>query len=399
MKKTVFKNALLVTPESVTEGDLACSDGVITGVGGSCGAEGADVVDCEGAWLIPGLVELHTDNLERYMIPRPKVVWPGALPAFFAHDAQIAASGITTVFDAMAVGEYFNKGRIAMLARSVDALERARRSGYLRADHFLHLRCELADPRLASLFPEVSGCPALRLLSLMDNTPGDRQWRDLGSWRTHYSDIKNWKDDAGFAQDIRALKAQRDACFVENLAMVLFGAKPHNVQAIFSLPTITVGGVSLPLNVLLTIGIGVAMMLCMQLFVKKTKLGKAMRAVPQDKDASTLVGINVNKIITLTFAIGSGLAAVAALMYCSTYPRVTTDMGSMMGMKAFIAAVLGGIGIIPGAMIGGILVGLIEIFVKLFAPGWYEAVTYGTLIVILLVKPAGILGKNTGEKV
>ena len=187
--------------------------------------------------------------------------------------------------------------------------------------------------------------------------------------------------------------------FLENLAMVLFGAKPHNVQAIFSLPTITVGGVSLPLNVLLTIGIGVAMMLCMQLFVKKTKLGKAMRAVPQDKDASTLVGINVNKIITLTFAIGSGLAAVAALMYCSTYPRVTTDMGSMMGMKAFIAAVLGGIGIIPGAMIGGILVGLIEIFVKLFAPGWYEAVTYGTLIVILLVKPAGILGKNTGEKV
>ena len=88
MKKTVFKNALLVTPESVTEGDLACSDGVITGVGGSCGAEGSDVVDCEGAWLIPGLVELHTDNLERYMIPRPKVVWPEALPAFFAHDAQ-----------------------------------------------------------------------------------------------------------------------------------------------------------------------------------------------------------------------------------------------------------------------------------------------------------------------
>ena len=99
------------------------------------------------------------------------------------------------------------------------------------------------------------------------------------------------------------------------------------------------------------------------------------------------------------YLIGSGLAAVAALMYCSTYPRVTTDMGSMMGMKAFIAAVLGGIGIIPGAMIGGILVGLIEIFVKLFAPGWYEAVTYGTLIVILLLKPAGILRKNTGEKV
>lgn len=187
--------------------------------------------------------------------------------------------------------------------------------------------------------------------------------------------------------------------FLENLAMVLFGAKPHSVQTIFSLPTIQLGGVALPLNVLLTIAIGLVMMLGMQLFVTKTKIGKAMRAVPQDKDASTLVGISVNKIITLTFAIGSGLAAVAALMYCATYPRVTNDMGSMMGMKAFIAAVLGGIGIIPGAMLGGILVGLIEIFVKLFAPGWYEAVTYSTLIIILLVKPSGILGKNVGEKV
>lgn len=93
-----------------------------------------------------------------------------------------------------------------------------------------------------------------------------------------------------------------------------------------------------------------------------------MRAVPQDKDASTLVGINVNKIITTTFAIGSGLAAVAALMYCATYPRVTNDMGSMMGMKAFIAAVLGGIGIIPGAMLGGILIGLIEILSSCLPP-------------------------------
>ena len=194
-------------------------------------------------------------------------------------------------------------------------------------------------------------------------------------------------------------KAGPMSALITALAMVLFGAKPHNVQAIFSLPTITVGTVALPLNVLLTIAIGLGIMIALQLFVKKTKLGKAMRAVPQDKDASTLVGINVNKIITTTFAIGSGMAAVAALMYCATYPRVTNDMGSMMGMKAFIAAVLGGIGIIPGAMLGGILIGLIEIFVKLFAPGWYEAVTYGTLIVILLVKPSGILGKNVGEKV
>ena len=188
--------------------------------------------------------------------------------------------------------------------------------------------------------------------------------------------------------------------FLENLAMVLFGANPKSVPAIFDLPSIDFLGAKLQCKYLLTIGIGLLMMLLLQFFVKKTRLGKAMRAVPQDKEASTLMGINVNKIITITFAIGSGLAAVAALMYCSTYPRCTTDMGSIMGIKAFIAAVLGGIGIIPGAMLGGIIVGLVEIFVKVYvAPGWYEAITYSLLIVVLLVKPTGILGKNTGEKV
>lgn len=188
--------------------------------------------------------------------------------------------------------------------------------------------------------------------------------------------------------------------FLENLAMVLFGANPKSVPSIFDLPSVEFFGAKLQCKYLLTIGIGLIMMVALQLFVKKTKLGKAMRAVPQDKEASTLMGINVNKIITITFAIGSGLAAVAALMYCSTYPRCTTDMGSIMGIKAFIAAVLGGIGIIPGAMLGGIIVGLVEIFVKVYiAPGWYEAITYSLLIVVLLVKPSGILGKNAGEKV
>lgn len=188
--------------------------------------------------------------------------------------------------------------------------------------------------------------------------------------------------------------------FLENLAMVLFGANPKSVTAVFNLPTVTFLGATLQTKYLLTFGIGAFMMVALQLFVKKTKMGKAMRAVPQDKEASTLMGINVNKIITTTFSIGSGLAAVAALMYCSTYPRCTTDMGSMMGLKAFIAAVLGGIGSIPGAMVGGLVVGLVEIFVKVYiAPGWYEAITYGLLIVVLLVKPTGILGKNVGEKV
>lgn len=188
--------------------------------------------------------------------------------------------------------------------------------------------------------------------------------------------------------------------FLENLAMVMFGANPKSVPAIFTLPSIQVLGARIQLKYLLTLTIGIIIMILLSLFIKYTKLGKAMRAVPQDKAASTLVGIKVNRIITITFAIGSGLAAIAALMYCSTYPRCTTEMGSMMGLKAFIAAVLGGIGSIPGAMIGGLLVGLIEILVKVYvAPGWYEAITYILLILVLLVKPTGILGKNIGEKV
>ena len=112
------------------------------------------------------------------------------------------------------------------------------------------------------------------------------------------------------------------------------------------------------------------------------------------------MGINVNKIITTTFAIGSGLAAVAALMYCATYPRVTNDMGSMMGMKAFIAAVLGGIGIIPGAMIGGFAIGIAETMVVAYGSSLYrDAIVYVILILILIIKPAGLLGKNVKEKV
>lgn len=188
--------------------------------------------------------------------------------------------------------------------------------------------------------------------------------------------------------------------FLENLAMVLFGANPKTVSPIFTLPAIQVLGARIQVKDLIKLLIGIVIMIALTMFIKYTKLGKAMRAVPQDKAASTLVGIKVNKIITITFAIGSGLAAIAALMYCSTYPRATTDMGSMMGLKAFIAAVLGGIGSIPGAMVGGLFVGLIEIFVKVYiAPGWYEAITYSLLIIVLLVKPSGILGKNIGEKV
>ena len=189
--------------------------------------------------------------------------------------------------------------------------------------------------------------------------------------------------------------------FLQNAALLIWGSSPKTFSSVTGSWTLKLFDGQLIVSgvTIVTILACILIMICLTLFTNKTKMGTAMRAVSEDKAAAGLMGINVNTTISLTFAIGSGLAAVAALMYCATYPRVTNDMGSMMGMKAFIAAVLGGIGIIPGAMLGGILIGLIEIFVKLFAPGWYEAVTYGTLIVILLVKPSGILGKNVGEKV
>ena len=188
--------------------------------------------------------------------------------------------------------------------------------------------------------------------------------------------------------------------FLQNLAMVLFGSRPHNVSAIFSLPSVTVAGVTISLNVVLTIVIGLVIMLALQLFVKKTKLGKAMRAVPQDRDASTLAGINVNKIITVTFAIGSALAAVAGVLLCSAYPSLTPTTGAMPGIKAFTAAVFGGIGSIPGAMLGGVLLGIIEIMSKAYVSTQLaDAIVFAVLIIVLLVRPTGLLGKPMNEKV
>ncbi len=192
--------------------------------------------------------------------------------------------------------------------------------------------------------------------------------------------------------------------FLENLAQTVFGANPKQVSTIFNLPA--VAGISG--NTILTIVLGAIVMVGLQLFVQKTKLGKSMRAVSEDKEASVLMGVNVNKTITITFAIGSGLAAIASLMFVSQYNQVTTTMGAMLGLKAFVAAVLGGIGIIPGAMLGGIVIGLVETLSKayigtltggLVTSAFSDAIVFAILIIVLLVKPAGILGKNVGEKV
>lgn len=196
--------------------------------------------------------------------------------------------------------------------------------------------------------------------------------------------------------------------FLENLAQTIFGAAPKPIGNIFSFPDLVFETIKFNGNTILTIVIGVTVMIALQFFVMKTKMGKAMRAVSEDGEAAILMGVNKNRTITITFVIGSGLAAIASLMYSASYPQATPVIGSMLGLKAFIAAVLGGIGIIPGAMIGGIVVGLAESLTKAYigsltggiiTSAFSDAIVFGILIIVLIVKPSGILGKNIGEKV
>ena len=190
---------------------------------------------------------------------------------------------------------------------------------------------------------------------------------------------------------------------LENLAQAIpaMGPNPRVISnAIFNKETINILGVLANQTAIFTIVIAGIVMAGLQAFVQKTRLGRAMRAVSENKAASTLMGINVNRTIVITFAIGSALAAVAALMYCAQYNKVTTTMGAMLGLKAFVAAVLGGIGLIPGAMLGGIVIGLVEALVTAYvSSSLANAIVFLILIVVLLAKPAGILGKNVGEKV
>jgi branched-chain amino acid transport system permease protein len=151
---------------------------------------------------------------------------------------------------------------------------------------------------------------------------------------------------------------------------------------------------------IVTIVVCIVIMVALTLFTSKTKMGKAMRACSEDKGAAQLMGINVNTTISMVFAIGSGLAAIAGVLLCSAYPTLMPTTGAMPGIKAFTAAVLGGIGSIPGAALGGVLLGIIEIFAKAYiGTQLADAIVFGVLIVVLLIRPAGLLGKEIHEKV
>lgn len=186
---------------------------------------------------------------------------------------------------------------------------------------------------------------------------------------------------------------------LQNLALMFFGSEQKAYPG-FSSKTYDIGGVKVDSITLLTLFVSAAIMIGLNMFINKTKIGKAMRAVSEDKGAAELMGISADRTITITFAIGSALAAVASAFYGMTYVYILPTTGSMPGIKAFTAAVLGGIGSIPGAMLGGIMLGLIEQFSKQYISTlWSNAIVFGVLIVVLLVKPTGLLGKKITEKV
>ena len=190
--------------------------------------------------------------------------------------------------------------------------------------------------------------------------------------------------------------------FLQNAAQLIWSSSPKNFTSIVTFQPVTLFGEQLVVTgeVILTVAVSAMVMVGLTLFTSKTRTGKAMRAVSEDRDAAQLMGINVNQTISTTFAIGSALAAVAGVLLCSTVPTLQPTTGSMPGIRAFTAAVFGGIGSIPGAMLGGILIGIIETFAKAYISTQFsDAVVFSILIIILLVKPAGLLGKQIQEKV
>ena len=187
---------------------------------------------------------------------------------------------------------------------------------------------------------------------------------------------------------------------LENGVQLLLGADAKVVPSIIDLGTVQVFGSTLSGTALLTVAVTIVATVVLTLLVQKTRLGKAMRAVSEDMGAARLMGVNVNSTISFTFAVGSALAGIAAILYSMAYQQVSPTMGVMLGTKAFVAAVLGGIGSIPGAVIGGLIVGFSEVFVAAFGLSvWQDAVVFLLLILVLVVKPTGLLGRPVTEKV
>ncbi len=189
--------------------------------------------------------------------------------------------------------------------------------------------------------------------------------------------------------------------FLQNAALLIWTSNTKVFPDIFkSFDAIKLGDIQIAPVTLVTVIANIVIMIVLTIFTSRTKMGKAMRAVSEDKGAATLMGINVDRTISLTFAIGSGLAAIAGVLLCTAYPTLMPTTGAMPGIKAFTAAVFGGIGSIPGAMLGGILLGVIEIFAKAYiSTQLSDAIVFAVLIIVLILKPSGLLGHKVNEKV
>ena len=189
---------------------------------------------------------------------------------------------------------------------------------------------------------------------------------------------------------------------LQNVALLIFGSNARQFTSVITVPALKLAGGKLSISsvTIVTILSCIVIMAALMVFINKTKMGQAMLAVSEDRGAATLMGINVNRTISVTFAIGSALAAVAGVLLCSAYPSLSPYTGSMPGIKAFVAAVFGGIGSIPGAFIGGILLGIVENLAKAYISSQLsDAIVFSVLIIVLLVRPTGILGKKMTEKV
>ena len=188
--------------------------------------------------------------------------------------------------------------------------------------------------------------------------------------------------------------------FLQNISLLIFGSEQKAFPQLFSVEGINLGEIYIDGITVITLIVTAVIMVGLTLFINKTRMGKAMRAVSEDKEAAGLMGISTNHTITITFAIGSALAAVASIFYGMTYVYIKPTTGAMPGIKAFTAAVFGGIGSIPGAMLGGILLGVIEQFSKAYISTlWADAIVFAVLVIVLVVKPTGLLGKQIQEKV
>jgi len=218
-RERIFANARIVTRTAVIEGTVRVVDGIIREVeGGGTGVPNA--IDLDGDYLLPGLIEMHTDNLEKHLIPRPGILWPSALAALLAHDIQVSGAGITTVLDAVFVGDYQSAGtRRQIMEDSVEAIRQARNERLLRADHMLHLRCEISDAGVLELFSPYAQENLVKLVSIMDHTPGQRQWSDLVKYRQFHRD-KKWTD-AEFGKGIEDRIAVQQKCAAENRRRIL----------------------------------------------------------------------------------------------------------------------------------------------------------------------------------